>query len=507
LTSIETTEDHVIMKIFDQDFIITVIPTAKPIHIDLRKSGIAEINNALITWTVVANPDNATKPEEGEIYYDGYQFNDTLPAGLTYVEDSFKVNDQPPAETCFSLENNQLTYTFPTGVTGSQTLSFQTRINNIAAQNNQNKSFTNIATLTNQTSQDQAKATATVKYRPEWLKKYGSYEIKTHSTTWTIAVNTSNATLVNAVVQDELESGLTLDPATIKLNNQPLSTDSSSTPYYSLENNILKIYLGTITSSQKITFTAALDATPRQSISNSANLTWDQQESSITGDSATGEATVIVGKGNANVGVGFINKAAGTYDYTHNILPWTIRVDQAGQPVTAATVTDIFLYHNDEISSCGQDTFPANLSDYPQYARTKVAKDQKFIPGSLQINGNPAAAEQYTLTEVQISDTVTAQILEIELGDISSLQTIAYNSKLTDKAAYGSNGGNKPYTATNYATLFTQDQRINCNASAKIFRHILEKDTASAYNYQDRTVTWQLHINPYQLSIDAGVIT
>ncbi len=504
-TVIEESREDIVLRLFDKEFVLPAQPAPEPVHIGLAKTGTVDLTQGVINWLLTATP------EQTALLYDGYTFRDALPAGVTYVADSFTVNGQAP-ETGFACSDGILTYTFAPGTSGVQTIRFQTAIQDLALLNNKAQTITNTATLSCADSGDRAEASGTVKFTPDWLKKGGSYQVSNHSVNWTITANSSRALLKNAVIRDTLDAALTLTPGSLKLNGQVLSEDAASTPYYTYDpvTRQLCVYLGQIDSKQTVTFNGQLDSAVRQSVTNNATLSWDDEGSSIGSGMVSGGATVAVnGSGSANVTQGFIQKAAGTYDYTNNVLPWTIRVDQAGQPVADAKVVEIFVYHNDESSKSNKSGKFPSLTGYEQYRGLSMTTDQKYLDGSLTINNGAATqgdqAGQYTLETVALSQNVTAQILTIYLGDLTDLQTICLHTKLTNQEAYGSNGGNSLYKATNYATLLSRDSEpLTGNATAQIFHHILEKDVAVAYNYADRTVTWQLHLNHNKLTIENG---
>lgn len=72
--------------------------------------------------------------------------------------------------------------------------------------------------------------------------------------TWTLTVNESGAKLKNAVVTDVLGDNLMLDAASVKLDDQDIGTNSAQKPYYIVEDNTLKFYLGDIDGKRVITF-------------------------------------------------------------------------------------------------------------------------------------------------------------------------------------------------------------------------------------------------------------
>lgn len=526
----EVTEEteNVVFTIFGKEYTVTVKPEANPDRIEIAKKGKADISKGKITWTVT------TTPSREDLTYDGYTFTDKLPNTVTYVEDSFSITPSAIDESKFSYDadKNTISYQFPAEVTGVQTISYDTLIKDLAANNGKEIISKNEAVISNGSTTNNASDTVSV--TPNWISKNGEYKVGNHSIDWTITVNESGATLKNAVVTDDLPKGLTLVtkgnmtelggsvPKVAMTQNGgttveiPEKADAGeSRPYYTLSaDNQMKIHLGDLTAKATITFTTKLDNTVQSSVKNTAYINWDE------GSSIEGGGASATGSAEPSISQAFISKKAGTYDFTNNVMPWTITVNSAKQNISYSRVMEIFAYHTDKVtpiksSDVDKNKLPEKFKDHT------INVNQQFIGGSLSLEGAAATQieqeipftqkGQYKLLTVDLGNKKEAQILEIYTGELSaSPETVTLNTMLTDKNAYGVNGRGSDYQVTNTAFLHTgnlENERIvSATGTAKLRRHIIEKRVEKGYDYKDRTITWKIDFNHNGLQIADGVI-
>lgn len=506
-TKVETSEDKVVVTILGNDFTILVKDPDKG-AISLKKSGNPDIANEEITWTITATPSKEDKK------YDGYVLKDTLPSNTSYVKDSFEIKPSALNKDNLKIDEDKgiIEYTFSKDVTGIQTITYKTKIKDVAAHNNQDMTITNNVSLTDPDTTTSAAATVTVK--PQLISKSGRYIVSNHSVNWTINVNSSKATLKNVVVTDVLANEMTL--GSIQIGNKTLSQDSSEKPYYNLDGKTIRIYLGDLNQEVSILLNTKLDNTVKAYVQNKATLTWDDKGSGITGGNQ-GASDIGTGIINTNITNGFIDKTAGEYNISGNEMSWNIDIDKANQKIDNATVVELFAYDKDEVTSISSSL--PNTTKFEKYKGKTVNINEKYIAGSLtldkckteKIDDNTPFTQkgQYKVKTVQLNPTIEAQIVEMYLGNIDNTEKIALNTKVTDKTAYGVNSKSTAYTIKNTAYLYYGDGSapLSDSASKNHYSCILDKDCAVGYNYVDYTITWRLYVNHNSLNIEKGVIT
>ncbi len=508
-TKVETSEDKVVVTILGNDFTILVKDPDKGV-ISLKKSGKGDIAKEEIIWTITATPSKEDKK------YDGYVLKDTLPSNTSYVKDSFEIKPSALNKDNLKIDEAQGTieYTFDKDVKGIQTITYKTKIKDVAKNNNKDMTITNNVSLTDPDTTTSAAATVTVK--PQLISKSGTYIVSNHSVNWTINVNSNKATLKNVVVTDELAPEMTLGDIIIEKNK--LTNDVTKPQYYTLNGQTVKIHLGDIDKKVVIKLNTTLDNTIKAKVTNKATITWNDKGSSITGgnDGSTVLSPVDT-QGQVDITSGFITKSAiGKYDFKENEMPWQITINSAQKEIKNATVVELFAYNKDEVSKINS---APNSSKFDKYKGNAITLNQKYIAGTLKIDGSEGIkisenAEfsqkgQYRIKTIQLNSTVEAQIVEVYVGDIEEKQEVTLNTKVTDKTAYGVNSKSTEYILKNTAYLYYGDGNSPLSASAKEKHYscILDKDCAVGYNYVDYTITWRLYVNHNSLNIEDGVIT
>ncbi len=505
---VETVEDKVVITILGNNFTILVKKPIDTGYFSLNKSGTADIANAEITWTVTATPSKMDKT------YNGYVFIDTLPMNVSLIEDSFKISscELIKDDLKFDKDKGTVEYAFGENVTGVQTITYKTRIIDIAKYNNKTITIINNANLSN--ADTTVSATATVKVTPQLILKSGAYNVTNHSVDWTIRVNSSKARLKDVVVTDVLTSDMTF--VNLKIGNTVLTTDDKKPQYYTLDGQTVKIHLGNIDKRVDIKLNTKLDNTVKSTVQNKATITWNDEGSSISGGNI-GTSDIGTGEINTNITSGFIAKSTdGNYNFKKNEMPWKITINKANKEIENATVVEVFAYNKDEVSAINNAPYKTLFG---KYKNDTINYNHKYIEESLSIKGLVATKidesteftikGQYKVKTVQLSSSIEAQIVEVFLGTIDSIEEVSLKTKYTDKNAYGVNNKQTQYSMKNTAYLYYGDgnSKLYNSATEKHYRYILDKDCEEQYNYVDRTITWKLYLNHNSLDIEDGIIT
>ncbi|MDX8045505.1 Cna B-type domain-containing protein [Gracilibacillus sp. S3-1-1] len=331
------------------------------------------------------------------------------------------------------------------------------------------ESFTNDATFNYGDTNLPAKATVGGLTRSDSIEKSGSQKNNEDKIQWEIDVNKNGSLINNAIVNDDLPDGLTLDPKTIKVMRITQNGDnwSEGDPHEG-EFTEFPIQLGELgqDDAYRIKFETDVDWEKVNSgeyleengFKNTATLYNDNIE--VDSDDATVDIVrdpVLRKEGTSNV------------DYDDKTVTWTIHVNEAGHPVGEAVLTDLI---------------PEGLEISENDIEITDEDGKTYSPNNININPD--------------ADGGTG--VEIDLGNIGTQQlTVTYTTKITDfERNYFNNGvgikgdGIGEDGAESNATITPVG-----NSYTKSFTGI---------DYAEKTIDWKLNVDPKREAIDALVI-
>lgn len=474
-----------------------------------------------------------------DVDIDGYEFRDDITNVGTYVVGSFKVNTVDDEGTAilvdpdFAVDDTTLTYTYPENSVGDRFIYFRTKIKDSVYYSNGNKTVTNTAKVFLDNDQVWSDS-EDINFTVEWIKKVGAvseFDAANNSgfLTWTITANQLGSNLNNAVIEDILHEKLDFVSATWSKYNGAawdpavviVPTDSNS-----------KYSLGNISEPVQLTIKTKLKGGINightvQAITNTATITWDNQ----TGDG--------IGSGNLSVDIGLnpISKSVGGagYDRSTHTIPWDIEVAASDVNVDLR-VMDLLVYANSgfDVNNIASYTIEGNTAggsldhvSNTNFSSLTPSYNQKYKVGSYT-SGDGLVAKIYTIKDgvTPIADLIVVTKAGPDGIDVSGgSQSFSFESIVTNPAIYAKNGRT---TVRNYSSLFSANTYINRdNAHVNYSSNILVKDmftrtnaldtvtninsggadTGAGFNYEDRTVTYRLHINGNDLKDFANDLT
>lgn len=488
------TGDHFV-TILEKSY--TVAVPAPEIQYEVTKSGTLDLTTKSVEWTVGISATQAGT------YVDlsGYQFSDDLSTVGAYIANSFTVGGASATPT---EDGNKLSYTFSSGSTGPQTITFKTEIPDNLFYSSAQQKITNKAQLLDGENNIMDEGSTEVAFTPKWIEKAGTssdsgssgiYDPKDRTITWTITANQMGASLNNVIITDPLPNGLTLASASWQAwDGTAWGSANSVSPNgsgeYAIGNIHSKILLTIVTNVPDEEYT-----TGRKTYTNFAGIRWD-------GLSGTG-----IGSGNVNVGVGYnaITKS-GVTDTSTRSVRWTVNVDTKGQNIPDLKVYDLLVYGNSSSGfSLSQATgFPAGMTPTdltPRY-------DQKYIDGSFSGAGLNLNVYPILQGGEQVAD----------LLEITGLSTAAPNSFTFDSSVVNPNifAGNKTSQVWNTASLFSANAKLNAASnkvdypSRMLAKEMLKREamsdpaagvnnkttnTGEGFDYVDKSVIFRLSVN------------
>ena len=501
--------DHTV-QILDKTYIVNV-PAAE-ITYSMTKEYTVKLQDGTIEWKVTIKATQEGLPVD----IAGYKFSDNLTNVGTYKQGTFKVgnNSETPIST-----SPALTYTFPTGSTSPQVITFETEIAESLLNSDQEQEIPNTAQLLDNSGDQKAEGSITAKFTPKWITKSGvennlgtggNYDPKNRTITWTIEANPNGAELNNVVITDPMPTGLTFESAHWQMKeNGAWGSDNTISPSDD------KYTIGNITTPIRLIIVAKVpDADYVASVKNYTNratITWTGQDEGFTGTGTVGVGYNPISKtGKLEMG----DKS------TNPKVKWTVTVNKRGQNFPSGLkVYDLLVYGKSSdfnINSVYGIPAGITLTDLtPRYGQkydetsftTEVGLTLNVIAITKNVNGE----------SVRVAD-----LLEISgfSGDVSKF---SFNSVIVDPDFFVRGAKNPNQEVWNTATLFYGTTKLNsANNKVSVNNYSLRKemlkrgtenpgtvgwannstvDATEAFDYVDKSVVFRLVVNADGLNL------
>ncbi len=485
------------VTVLNKTFTVNVPAATKTYN--LTKSGVVDLDNKVINWTINASVEQMG----GYISLAGYSIQDDLTNVGELVDSSFKVNNVAVANSVDG--SGVLNYAFTSADGGQAAITFQTRISDSEYYSQTTHTKNNSVTMSDPASTIVKSASASVSFRPQWITKSGTssdanvavYNPTDRTVTWTIVANDNAVNLHNVVIKDVLSGGLTFNSATWAKWDDGSSTWVDTTAITPESNS--EYALGDISSKILLTIVANVPnptglqvVTGTTNYSNTATIYWTGNEGGI----ASSPVGVSVGY-NAITKSGVANTSEGT-------ITWSVNVNAKSQAIPDLKVYDLLIYGSSNVNLNQVTGLPAGIATSDLTQRT----NQKYIEGSLT-----NSAISVVVHPLYIGGTQVGELLEF--GGLSTVSTNSFSFKtlVTNPDIYA---GNRSVNVYNTASLFSGNTRLNAttgrvtyNGSVLAKRLInfnyqtnltqglshVTSNGALGFNYLDKTVVYYLDVN------------
>ncbi len=528
------------VTILDKTF--TVIVPPKQVTISGEKTGVADITNKKVDWTVEVT---ATVEGGGEGKLKDYVFLDDLSGVGAYVTDSFKIGQSEDGSDANAATpdylDETLSYTFPEGYQGTYYLFFQTEISDSMIYSTDAQNISNSAEIYKD-SELKATLEDTVSFQMEWIEKNGvvvigsegsseSYDASARKIQWTIQANQMGAVIENAVITDTLPTGLTFESATIAYRNvgdADWGAESAIVPVITEQE--LTFSLGNDLSGKEclITLVTGVDDTnPASTIQKYENT------ATLTGDNLPGEGFES-NTSSVNIGFNPISKSGGSYNNSTHKMNWSVTVNTKNQLYAGnLRVLDLLVYGT---------SFPtadfSSLDTGSELSDITYADLQNLTPRYNQKYAENFSGDGLSITvhHLEKDGKIIADVLVITKDDGTGLDytkanTFSYDTLVTNPDIYASNQTTKIY---NTATIFSGNFKLNeTTAEKSITSNMLKKDmltrsnaiafeanmdnltpvnasasgATGAYRYDDNSVIFRIHVNTNGLTDATNDVT
>ncbi|MGC4019359.1 MAG: hypothetical protein QM793_09150 [Muricomes sp.] len=490
----------------------TVRKPVVPIKKNISKSG-AEQTGGTILWTVNVN---AYKKAAGDVSLDGYVFKDDLSGVGTFVTGTFKVGNQSIPDSSVYDGTSKLDYTFGSGSSGPQVITFETKIPEdklvVGGTVNNTASF-------GLSDTDKVSETGTVNVKKKFSVEKNGQEIKeavydpsNQTVEWTIKVTPKEGIgLKNVSVEDVIPADWTFVSAEWEWADSAQTSAGITLPSKLTGtkpgNDRYELNNGTTELTTPVNLVITTKMPPKSYVgskteyANKAKL----YSTGITGADSN-EAKV-------GVGIDGITKTASNIDYANRQILWNVDVDLEGQTVFDDVANNIKVY---DLVIYG-DSFDFANSNLSTLAAGATANDinprygQKFVDNSFDNNGNGSLS--YEIKPVTVNGVEVGQLLIVHGFGVNKTP-FGVKTQVLDPTVFAANGsapkgtGNASVAVQNDASLFYKENYLNrSTGTANYESNVLSKqvmnvdgtaigNAADSFNHEDKTAVFRLNVNP-----------
>lgn len=420
-----------------------------------------------IEWTIEINNNNLVMPS-------GTKLEDFIPTGLELIENTVKIDDKLVNNENFPKVNltqstNGFSIIFEEGLTKKTKITYQTSITDPNAyEPDETVSYTNTANLT--WSGKSVLGTGTVGIGRTVIEKSGNgYEANDNRyVKWKITVNKDKLDIINPVVTDtlpvELEYVSSAAPA--GWTTTATAIDGKATVEFR--------YVGTLQTTATINIIARVKdaykeiygANKSTDFRNKVKLDGDNIELRDKEAVQTYKSTVVA-KSNID------------YDYTKRVATWKIVVNQNNMTINNTVVTDT------------------------------IGENHEFVADSLKLGNDPLT--QITGTPAVGEYSVVGKVITINLGKLTSTQTLTYETEIPEEKLieiFGKNSTSGAPKITNSATITGDEIKVGGETvtAEKVIKNTVVSKKAKYTNGND-FIEWSVEINLNQLDFGDAEVT
>ncbi|MBU3193017.1 SpaA isopeptide-forming pilin-related protein, partial [Clostridium algidicarnis] len=442
---------------------------SKPITIDIsfeqpeipdasaEKYGKYDASKNEITWKVIVNPEGV-KVNEAEIV-------DNISKGQEFIPGSVTINgaNADIANYNYDYSSNRLTYKFQGVIATEQVITFKTKVVNPKAFESEGATvYEKNKAIFNHDGTFVESNEASVAIYTDFIRKHGEYDVATKRINWVIEVNNNVQRIPNAVVTDDIPSGLTFTQGSVKIDGNATNDN------YTIDGQrFTYTFPNTINESHKIEFST--DVTDENAFNSNTGRTYNNK-ATLTGKGVPGNASDNKGVG---VPTSIISKQGTGYNTATGEITWKVTVNSNKISIKNAVITD------------------------------DIKIGQEYVDGSFTIDKDvPGGSFNYVKAADGDSEK-TATLTYTFSGDINETYTIRFKTKVTDPKVYA---GNRHETYYNVAKLTGNNIKpSNYEGRQNVQSKVINK-SSSDYNYVTREITWKIVVNENKMTLPNAYI-
>ncbi len=533
---------------------VDVYTPAPPITYSVEKSGVLNLAEKKVNWTVVVD---AQQMGSTSISLGGFKFEDEVNNSSTnlgkYISGTFDVdNDLDVGNNLLGTltgSDNKISYVFSDSAIAPQTITFSTDIpESLYYGAPGEKNITNTAKLYEKEIDTTPVTTGNnnanpVKFTtPKWISKSGeqtngsttgstTQDPDNRQITWTIEANEIGASLNTFQIIDSLPAGLKFISATVEKWDK--DTGSYNIPSAINPTDSDSVYsMGNISSKVRLTIVSEVNTgetivTEEKKFTNSASIKWDNSANpSYPAYPADISKAVGLNKSSNEVVVGYdaITKTGTKIDTKTRIATWKIKVESRGQSsLDDLVVYDLLVYGD---SGSGFDINDVSLSGFPagvDRGEISVQYNQKYngVFEDLEHTGIAVTSVPIIKNGEIVADLLVFDNFSDGLSEDSnefSFETLILNPNIYANNGTGGTGETKIYNTADLfsGTTYIDESGDDLSYTSNILRKEMIKNgnttlisdpldiakannrttnAAEGFNYIDKSVIYRLVVN------------
>lgn len=417
----------------------------------VNKEGNYDASKNEITWSVTLNPE--------EVKVNNAQIVDNIPGGQEFVPGSVMINGVIAKGTDYNYDNSskKLTYNFHGVIDTQQTITFKTKVTNPKVFESEGATVYEYNKVSfNHDGTTVESNEASVKIVTDFIRKDGTYDSNAKKINWVIYVNNNAQSIPNAVVTDDIPSGLKFIPSTLKVDgkltddNYTLSGQRLTYSFSNAINELHKIEFSTEVSDEN-----AFNSNIGKTYNNKVTLTGDGVPTNASDNKGVGVPTSIISK----QGIGY-NKATGE-------ITWRVIVNSNKIAIKNAVVAD------------------------------DIRLGQEYVQGSATIDKNTSGGNfNYVLAVGNPGKTGT--LTYTFNGDINETYVITFKTKVTDPNVYAGNRNENYYNTAKLKgdNIIPSESQGVQNVQSQVINK-----SSQDYNYVTREITWKVVVNKNKMTL------
>ncbi|WP_346938701.1 SpaA isopeptide-forming pilin-related protein [uncultured Clostridium sp.] len=422
----------------------------------VEKEGSYDPSKNEITWEVIANPEGV-KVNNAEIV-------DNIPEGQEFIPGSVTINGANADEANYKYDysNKKLTYSFPGVIDTYQVITFETKVVNPKVFESEGATIYeyNKAIFNHDgTSVDSNEASVSI--FTDFIRKDGNYDAETKRINWVIYVNNNALSIPNAVVTDDIPSGLTVTPGSVKIDGNPTNDN------YTINGQKFTYTFPTAINEPHI---IEFSTDVADDIFNSNEWKTYNNKVTLTGNRVPGNASDEKG---VDVPSNVISKEGVGYNPATGEITWEVMINWNRGTIKNPVFTD------------------------------KIRLGQEYVDGSATIDKEvPGGGFSYVPA---VNDTEKTGMLTYNFGsDINETYIIRFKTKVTDPNVYA---GNRHETYYNVAELTGDNINPSTYEGRQNVKSQVINKSSQDYNYVKREITWKIVVNENKMTLPNAYVT
>jgi len=390
---------------------------------------------------------------------------DNIPQGQEFIPGSVMTNgaNADPSDYNYDGSSNRLSYKFSNVIDTQQIITFKTKVTDPKAFESEGATvYEYNKAIFNHDGTSVDSNEASVRIFTDFIRKDGKYDSATKRINWIIEINNNAQSILNAVVTDDIPSGLTFTPGSVKIDGNPTNDN-----YNIYGQKFTYTFPNAINEPHRIEFST--DVTDEDAFNSNTGKTYNNK-ATLTGDGVPGNASDNKGVG---VPTSIISKQGAGYNPATGEITWKVTVNSNKVSIKNAIITD------------------------------DIRIGQEYVEGSATIDKDvPGGSFNYVKAADDDSEKTGTLIYSFS-GDINESYVMTFKTKVTDPNVYARNRNENYY---NVAKLAGDNIKPSTSQGTQNVQSQVINKSSNNYNYVTREITWKIVVNKNKMTLTNAYI-